>query len=552
MMQPLPFFEFLKFVGCVNDILNISTTHKAVIFQCGLEATLEFPMVLRKYGMETENFQKLNYEFYVVDLNEITVKQFLKYLQEYETINPKARYLFIGDRPDNYVIASLLNVYILNFIFFEIKTNVIYTVFPYETGDMHQYTTELRQIAECQDGEIHLKPSCSLFPDKLSSVWKRSDLTLIYSYEAPYSMSITGPKKGIEMDLLEIILVKTRANAIFFNKKNPSFNLTELMEKGGYDIDFGNLALDVSNNDFTVPYSCDSTYWFVPQPEKIPKWKLAFTVFESEVIIVLVISFICISILWHFTNILIEHGTVEKLFIEKLWQIFTLSIEQGITLKMNYISPRILIFLILQLQLILNSSFKAKYTFFLSGTNYEKAIETLEEVMDEGLNIGSTTFLIKVYTTTPKVYKYIQDNFVECDTGPACLNRSAIRKDLAVLKPNKKVAYIRDQFTDRKGHHLHHRLPFPVHTLCNTFYIPKGHPMFSIFNRFVHLLVQHGFVEKIIAKYDQIIKSRSRSTTLDNPKLKFSSVKGPLFMTAVGLVMGSLVFLLEIFFCKRQ
>ncbi|KAL3271014.1 hypothetical protein HHI36_021515 [Cryptolaemus montrouzieri] len=541
-----PLLEFSKILNCINSIVQISTKNGNNIFQSDGKLILDFPTIQINFQEEFINPNKITANLYLIDNEKLSISEFLESRSE-TNFNPTARYLFVGERFEAIDAEKLSKEFMMNTIFLNRETGEINTFFPYEFSDVQNISTELKKIGHCNaEGVVMDNGYLSLFPEKYPAFWKNSTILLLYNYEPPYAISTTGDKKGIEIELLDLILTVINITGIYTQRIGFYDNSSLVLMNHEFDVFFGNFGPQQSqHNDYTVTYTQDSVHWFVPQPKMIPKWKFVYRAFSKYVWISWVSSTLITSIFWYITHVILKNQSHPKSLIQGILMVLRLFIEQPGRNQIKLLSQGILVFLMIQSTLVLNILYKAKYTYFLSGRNYDKTVNTIEYIMTNDLKIGTNKYQAGYYNDDPIMKKYIDENFVLCDTSATCVNQTATGRKIAVLKPDRKVAYISNSFLDCDGYPLIHKIPQPVVIVLKSFCFSVGHPVAPIFNRYLQYTVDHGFVEKILDKYDRMLEIKPQAVKI--VRMNFDNVKAPFFILMVGYFSALCVCIIEIF-----
>ncbi|KAK9874402.1 hypothetical protein WA026_002749 [Henosepilachna vigintioctopunctata] len=194
----------------------------------------------------------------------------------------------------------------------------------------------------------------------------------------------------------------------------------------------------------------------------------------------------------------------------------------------------------------------SRFTYLLNGLNYESPIDSFKKIEDNHFKIGAAESLVPLFNNSPVVRKYLQSHFVNCDSSSKCLNRTAFRGDLAVVKPARKVRFAERIYRNREtGHWLIKQLEPALFTRHIVAFFQRGHPVYPVFNRYLYYLVDAGIAEKIISKYD-------RKVTMDQPilsetnALSYEHILAPLSIWILGLTISAFVFVLECFRFGRR
>lgn len=526
--------------NCVNFILQLITNGTSAIIQVNQNFHLSYPVFQQDFFKRRAPFVSHVFpNIYIADLEKVSVLKFISGIKS-GTYNNRAQFIFIARYLSNSDVTFLVEEYMVNFIFINISTGEVQTVFPYKTRNLHDFSTDLVKIGSCGNSDFDEK----IFSDKLPSSWDNSTLIMLYRRGEPYTMISNGKRKGVEFDLIDIFVKKLGVKAHYIDQFFLRSHLMILaLYISKFDIHFGNeITLTFKREEYAFPYTCTALYWHVPKPDIIPKWQLIFHAFSVDLYVLWGVIVILFSVLWFITYTILKNQKFSNNFFNKLWVILSIIMEQPGTYTTEFGTVIILLLLIFQSSMIMNVLYKAKYTSLLSSETYNDEINSFEDIMEKKLRVGSTLFERKIYRNTPDIKKYMDQNYVQCDDGNGCLFQSVLTKDLAVLRSTTKVDYFH-HLLEESGNfsYLIRILPAVAHYF-NCFVSPRGHPIFPTLNKYMFYFVDHGFVNMVMSKYN-IDSPRKKNP--ENIQLNFEDVKAAFILLLSGNSAAGLIFLIE-------
>ncbi|XP_044763688.1 uncharacterized protein LOC123320435 [Coccinella septempunctata] len=528
----------------MNLIFHLVANDGDTIFQVMQNFQLEYPVISRNYlgKNRLQHAQISGPNIYMVNVDKLPAEDFLEKLER-EYHNSRVRFIFIGRHFQESDVNILIEKYVVNFLFIKYPTGEILTTFPYTSGHLRNFSTNLEQIGYCREGELFMDGE--VFRNKLPKSWDNFSMSLLYRHDEPFTIDPRGQRKGIEIDLLDIILGRMGIKSKYTNVRHISSTMILLLKFfHKFDIGFGNeVPLANTANEYTIPYSCHALSWYVPKSGILPKWKLIFNTFSVNLCWLWGLLLLFFSVFWYLVYIALKDQRHFSYFFNKIWIIISFVLEQPGNYLSDFTTIIILLFMILQSSLILNVLYKAKYTSLLSTVNYYGEINSLEKIMENNLKMGLTRFLIRIYQTTPSVKKYLEENFVECDIDMKCLFRTALKRDIAVLAAERKVNFFQRSFTDEDGSPYLNKIMPPALTYCNSFIFPKGHPLFPSINKFLSHLLDHGIVDKVISSYENLYFNGIYVN--QQVKLNFDHVKAAFIVLLVGNSAALFIFVIE-------
>lgn len=428
-----------------------------------------------------------------------------------------------------------MEMYILDVIFIHAETGFIYKL---STSSLEFLRTNMSSIS-VDNVEGRQKVDV-----KVQQPWTNNSLSLLYLKSDTYAMCSSCDKPGIEIEIIKVILEQFNLTATFYERNyEQNKNLLE-----HYDILFGTLviAFILPDLEITMPYIFDEAAFFIPLSFDIPRWKYILSAFPNQVWI----SWFCLTVtassIWTIT----VKGNIE---FYKFPTVFSSTvvyfIEQNLRLKTDLTSRKILLIGILILSFNMNLFFKGRLTYLLDGINHIDSAESLEEIIENELNVGiSSHYIADLLNSTPEVRQYIEEHKVDCSTDklPNCIKRAITEKDMVILYPVKKIRSNKNQFGDfSTGRPLLEQIKPSVASLPISLAFPKGHPSIKFFDDKLKLLREYGIVDRIVRKYEESLIGHESTFFKDSEALNVDHIVGPLFIWLLGCLLSLLVFLNE-------
>jgi hypothetical protein len=244
----------------------------------------------------------------------------------------------------------------------------------------------------------------------------------------------------------------------------------------------------------------------------------------------------------------------------KVWAVFVaVSVPQQPTTS----GLRVLFFLYVCFCFAINTVFQAFFVSYLVEPNYEKKLETLEDLLysdvvygyHSGINYAQDTF------SYPEFVKFVEhkEQKEDCSNSWKCVERMITKRDIACIVPPEFANYVaRDMGTVDVGK-LICSLDQVSLSLSITVLFKKGNPLLDRFNFLMRRYLEAGLQERLWTELQHraSLRGGGRFTEAAGDVSFVFSVPHlmPVFVVLlVGTVLSSVVFIVELIvncLCKR-
>ncbi|XP_044758789.1 uncharacterized protein LOC123316665 [Coccinella septempunctata] len=446
-------------------------------------------------------------DMYLFDLDEYNLSDFIISTYRHRFFNPRAKFILVGSEL-NYTIPEILICnFILNVIFIEKSTEIIFTIFPYDERMLHNPSKDWWKISsstECTK-EVFFQ---TLFQQKIPKIWNNSTISLMYIGFVPFIICSECEERGSLIDILEESVthlnLTVEYNELKYNGSDfEEYDRNMILEKK-YEIslgDYTDLKLDnLYPHDYTI------LFWVVPVPEEMPRWKYLFTVFSKQVWIVWIITFVTLVLTCFIISSMSSRMPSPYRLLTDAATIIKMSLEQSADLNSFSHSESILSILIYFFTCIMTAIYKSRFLYLLVGFNYEKIINSVEDIMDHNLTICSPmlTAVQGPFLETERKQNYFNSHYIHCDFGDTVYTRVATERDVTFVDNAEALNYLQSNYIDDQGKSLFRKVEQPIISSPFGSTLIKGHPITENLNRYFMLLDQHGIKKLIISRYNKL------------------------------------------------
>lgn len=426
----------------IKNILVINSNQQ-------VDLNLQFPSVLHNYSDEPNSMHTILFNMYIIVFNETyNITNLLEKFKIYKYWNSRARFItvyFNSVREDIIKDFKIYwNYFIYNLIYLAYNENefVAFTYFPYKNGDCG-----LKLLPEKLENNVS-----NYFPEKISTNLNGCTFKLITLMRAPYCVSLNysgenPSESGIELTLVHNIA--KRLNFVPYYIHNPYPDWGYRLPNGSYIMMYKSLynheALMAVNGfywnssmywefDFMFSYLVAKGYWWAPAARALPVWQNLTKIFNIKLWIVIFASMV-------FTGFF--RWIIEKNNNGLLYCIFS-SMCAMILIPIKFPKERALK---LQLHvwiasgLIISTIYISQMVSILTKPLYEHQISTMDEVFQHKLKFGFHPLYYHVYDPRIEKERYITNNWVECSADNECVNRTAFRRDFAIMKNDRQILH---------------------------------------------------------------------------------------------------------------
>jgi hypothetical protein len=308
------------------------------------------------------------------------------------------------------------------------------------------------------------------------------------------------------------------------------------------------------NNDLecSTPYVFDETLWCIPCPKPIPHWLSLTRVFEPNLWLVFILSYVIYSPLMWISVTLnnmqgnkeLPYTSISKCFFNLWAVILGVSVHDKVPNKT--VIRTSFVFWVLY-SLVLNTVYQTLLTTFLIEPGLEHEISTVNELLESGMEMG---FPRTIDTVLPELTskRYFRHTF--CTDMSLCFHRLAFEGNFAVVCSKYNTEYdIARKYTDSTGKslicHLHETFSLQFVTLT----VQKGSLLLDEFNRIISHVLEAGLMSlwwKDL-KYKASLSAVAAFTAHDSERtaMKTEHFQSAFFVLAFGLILAMLCFVCE-------
>lgn len=456
----LPHKEFST-NDCILQINNVSSFDTTLIIYTDV-LFLEyfnlrnFSAVILNSKSNLKNYGLFNMYIFAINHTGEIINIFAK-LNEYPSWNTRKRHFILVANKDIFakeLFEECWKYYIYNVIALSVLKNEIYTYFPYDKNASCGNNIIPFLLGKCKNTLLN-----ALFPEKVINL-EKCKIKLLALNRAPfvlnYSYSVENPNtQGYEVTLVNLIAKKLQITPVHVNNphkdigniylnRTKTYMLKDLFERKAdvlYGGAFGN-AKFVMDFDYTVCYSIHNMNWWVPTAEEMPKWKNLARLFNCWVWVAIFVTtllqgilFNIISLFQHQVN---HHQDYIIYFFTSLRILLQMSVATVPATRVFKFQFIIWFFT----SLLIYTAYQSQLISVLTTPIFEKQISSVDDIFTSGIQYGFYDNIATVFNSNVSaVENKIVRNFVSCTLGVECVNRTAFKRDFALIKNSKQINY---------------------------------------------------------------------------------------------------------------
>ncbi|KAL3280406.1 hypothetical protein HHI36_017888, partial [Cryptolaemus montrouzieri] len=134
---------------------------------------------------------------------------------------------------------------------------------------------------------------------------------------------------------------------------------------------------------------------------------------------------------------------------------------------------------------------------------YPNDINNFDDIIASGLNITCAGHIFpNLVKSFPEAKSYLTTHYRD-STKFNWPRAVAINKTYVALKARTEVKYLQSLYLDQNGHHLFEMLNTAVFRSLYGYCLLNGHPFIPKIRKYMNILKDHGFANRIIMEYDQ-------------------------------------------------
>jgi hypothetical protein len=383
------------------------------------------------------------------------------------------------------------------------------------------------------DGDFVLK--VNLFPEKVpKSFHKCSTKVISFIYPPAVMENSYNNYTGLVVKFVEIVFKRLNLTAEYNVSPNTKDSYYQMfmqtvgqLEPASSDTAMGVLPLHIHTIPFaeaTIPYVYTTLSWYVPCPNQVPRWKSTYKIFGSLVwacfSVVAILAVIIMWLLAHYeTQFNAGVSSNYKTIIYCIYNVLAVFIGVAVPQKPVSHSLRIFFTAWVWYSVAITTVYQAYFIGLLVNPGFEKSIETLNDLMQSGIEYGYTSDIDALKLSDP-LYEIITTNRKTCKSIYKCLQRVVERKDFATILDSFHSEYFRTRLLFHNIHVQICTLQEDVTIFRVSLYMAKGSPLLYRFNEIITRMFEAGLFEKWVN--DFMSSSRLDDHPIDDVDTKFS------------------------------
>ena len=375
-------------------------------------------------------------------------------------------------------------------------------------------------------------------------------------------------KDGLDIQLLNLISREINASLVFLPEPSDVENWGRRYQNGTWTGIKGNVVNGVADvcvgaviltedatalMDHTVTYFKGGFVWVVPYPARFPRWLSVFRVFTSYAWLQIIGTIVFVSIvLWCLPRIPINQVDATRTVPANICD--ACAVVLGVSLPQMPRSAYIRIFFIFWVaySLAINTIYQAFLTSFLTDPGYLTPLRDLDELLDSGIEYGYLRIIDRYLDPSNRKHRQILNGRKECFNTTACLERVAVKRDLAQCVSRHVLDFaVFEKFRDARGVPLIFPFADDFVQYSIAMYLKKGSNLLDAFNHIIVHAVQAGLLDKWYNDYIYMSKLRAHKASRDDKDdgysiLSNTHLQGAFVLYGMGNVLGLLLLLFEI------
>jgi hypothetical protein len=460
--------------------------------------------------------------------------KFLVVISEKVTVSPQLLVHSIVEKL--YMYYKIINLVVLTPVykplFPDVEENLthfgiyhlnIYTWFPFTTNehcDTVKYVTHLDTWLVEEQG--HFLKHENLFPEKIPTDLQGCPIKIsgyfpdldTDTHAHYHTANVRHPNfTQIEINFIAITLQKLNLTLVYdFHPANnrSDFDLIfKVMLKvltGACDMAVGGLPIDNRLAVFaeaTIPYYQTVLSWYVPCARPVYRSGIIFKMLQLPMWFCVVVLFLAvIAITW---ILALQAKTKEFKHYTNVMNCFYViwSVAVGVPVpKMPRTSLLRLFLLLWVLQcFVLTRIFEAFYISFLVQPEMEKQIESLDELVNSGLEYGYPSPFDKyIEEINEWPYKEIRKRYSHCASYISCAQR-AIKSDFATISGPYLVDYLLSKKISNGLGHPICPISDNIFSFSISMHLSKGNPLLDSINQIIRRNLESGLTDRYFKKF---------------------------------------------------
>ena len=383
---------------------------------------------------------------------------------------------------------------------------------------------------------------------------------------------------GLNVEILKFVCDKVNLTAVFLL---PSLNL-ELdsavkhfaeLEEGISDVLTGVVSVlpmvVTSSFEATIPFRRINFKMLVPCPKAFPGMGNVLTTFSLSVWLTIgLVLLLTTAVFWcdrngPYRSVCDETHTYQSLSncFHNVWAVFV-----GVSVPQQPTTSRLrgFFFLYVCFCFAISTVFQAFFVSYLVEPNYEKKLETLEEILNSNVVYGyySGINYIQDTITFPEFVKFLEYKGIkeDCTDARKCVERMITKRDIASFIPPLFATYVARELGTVDVGNIICSLEQVAVSSSLTVLFKKGNPLLDRFNILMRRYLESGLPERLWTELQHraALKGEGRfSEAAGDTFFAFSvsHLMQAFVVLLVGTALSSVVFIAELIancLCKRR
>lgn len=316
---------------------------------------------------------------------------------------------------------------------------------------------------------------------------------------------------GYEVKLVKEITIHADLEPIFVNHSYPHWGQKEKngtysymykdLYEGKVDLIMGMIIAQANwfGKDFegTHMHGLEASHFYVPAAAIVDGWKNFTQVFSETVWITLFIAAATTSIATYFISRIFKENLISDDVQNCIFTMLRMCFSPKSTPTASYL--RFIFTLWCASFLLVNTAYQSQLISTLLKPAHEHQIASVEEVVYfSNLKYGGFEGLIDFFNSAiDDIYKDIKKNWINCTLAETCLNRTAKKRDFAVMKTVKTVTYhLQNKYRRPNGEFEVYKLEDYAFVYSICFALRRGTPYLERFNNLLLGLAENGLYNR--------------------------------------------------------
>ncbi|KAL3280412.1 hypothetical protein HHI36_017894 [Cryptolaemus montrouzieri] len=508
---------FYNILRPINTLLSWSLLINNSNSTCSVSINTDFHFVDSVFRYDFDGWNRIERHFrvepdlFVINLDGITV-EFLEKLLRSSGYYPDAKYIFYGSNNSETIISEINS-----------KITFRMSVLEYNSTG-YFYKDEIRKY--------HFLNPDNFMLIQMNITTKLTATVCSFGLFIPYITCYQcSGNKGLNIDFLEMLFdlmkVEIEYKIISYHAFLYNEEVRDIFANGICDLLIGGHGALDGTYEFFFPINDDYDVWVVPGPMSIPKWKYIGKAFSTKIWLSCLLALILQAIVWCIYDISISNKKkllknmylTPSYVLQKISVISKIFLGGTMKLKIRTISEGIILILVIFSTFMINVIYKIEFTYLLLGTNYyPNTIKTFDDIITSRLNVTCSGHIFSnLIESFPEGESYLRASFVEAE-GIDWAQAVAINRTFVALRAKLSIKYSQHKYLDDTGHSLFKMLNPPVFRSLFGYLCPKGSPLLEEMRKYMFLLKDYGFANRITMQHEFDRKKQNRKMNVTSPK----------------------------------